>query len=259
MTRLIFVLLGVLLLGAESLAENAEEKGYQIAQKAASQDDGYADYTANGKMILRNRAGQESVREFDFKQLEHSDGDMSLLVFNWPGDIRDTALLTHVRAAGNDLQWLYLPAVRRVKRITSSGQSGSFVGSEFTYEDMRDQEVDNFTYLWLDDEVCFENKLCHVIERLPKYSSSYSKQKVWLDVEALRVHKIEYFNRQMEKAKTLTIESYEKYNNRFWRASSMSMINHVTGKSTELKWTNYQFSNGLSAADFSTRALKRAR
>ena len=254
-----FVMLGVLLMGLEGRAETAAEKGYRIAQQAASQDDGYSDYTANGKMVLRNRAGQESVRDFDFKQLEHPEGDMSLLIFNWPGDIRDTALLTHVRAEGNDMQWLYLPAVQRVKRITSSAQSGSFVGSEFAYEDMRDQQIDNFTYLWLDDEVCFENALCHVLERLPKYSSGYAKQKMWLDVEALRVHKIEYYNRQVEKTKTLTIKNYEKYSNRFWRAGNMTMINHVTGKSTVLQWTDYQFANGLSAADFSTRALKRIR
>ena len=94
---------------------------------------------------------------------------------------------------------------------------------------MRDQKVDNF--LIYGSMMKYVLRIISaIIEQLPKYSSSYSKAKVWLDVEALRVHKIEYFNRQMEKAKTLTIESYEKYNNRFWRASSMSMINHVTGK-----------------------------
>ena len=67
-------------------------------------------------MILRNRAGQESVREFDFKQLEHSDGDMSLLVLTGQV-ISGYCIVNHVRAAGNDLQWLYLPAVRRVKGI----------------------------------------------------------------------------------------------------------------------------------------------
>ena len=248
-----------LLLVDTAVAETPEEKGYRIAQEAASRDEGYGDYRASGRMILRNPAGHESVRDFDFQRLEQTDGDLSLLVFNHPGDIRDTALLTHARVEGNDLQWLYLPAIRRVKRITSAGRSGSFVGSEFAYEDMVDQEVEKFDFRWLDNEPCADASNCQVIERFPRFTSAYRRQIIWLDEPELRVRKIEYHNRRDELEKTLQIDDYEQYEGRFWRASLMRMENHVTGKSTDLRWSDFRFSQGLSATDFSTRALERLR
>jgi aldehyde:ferredoxin oxidoreductase len=98
-------------------------------------------------MILRNKRGQESKRELEIRTLEvKDDGDKSLTVFHTPRDVRGTALLTYSHGVDPDDQWLYLPALRRVKRIASNNQSGPFMGSEFAYEDLSSQEIDKYTY-----------------------------------------------------------------------------------------------------------------
>lgn len=242
-------------------AQTAEQKGYQIAKKAEAVDTGYRDYTASGKMVLRSKSGRRSERSFNFKNLEgRKSGDKTILVFNWPGDIRDTALLTHAYAEKDDNQWLYLPALRRVKRISSSSRSGSFVGSEFAYEDMVSQELDKFTYRWIADQQCPGSALpCHVIDRFPKFKSGYSRQRVWLDTKHFRVQQVHYFDRRKAHLKTMRATKYRLYNKKFWRASQMTMTNLLTGKSTDLRWKKYRFSVGLSRNAFGVNTLKNLR
>jgi outer membrane lipoprotein-sorting protein len=235
--------------------QSPEEKGYQIAKAADDLNNGYRDYSASGNMILKNKAGSSAVRDFDFKSMETADGDMSLLVFNWPGDIRDTGLLTHGHKARSDDQWVFLPADRRTKRIAGSGRSGSFVGSEFTYADMVEQDLEKFSYKWLSEEAC-----CNVVERIPKSADSgYSREIVWFDKSNNTVARVDYYNIGGIILKTMTAVGYKKYVGRFWRSTTMTMINHLTGKSTTLVWRDQKFSVGLSANEFSTEALGRVR
>ena len=235
-------------------SQSAEDKGFRIAKTSADQGKGYGDYAVSGKMALKNRAGTSAVRDFDFKSMESGRGDLSMLVFNLPGDIRDTALLTHEHRSATDEQWIFLPAERRVKRIAGSGRSGSFVGSEFAYEDMVDQDVDKFTYRWLADDVC-----CHIVERVSKEASGYARQKVWFNKTSFTVAKMEYYNSAGTLFKTMVAVGYQKYLGKFWRASTITMTNHLTGKETVLSWSGHRFSVGLSATEFTTRALERVR
>ena len=124
----------------------------------------FGNFTARQVMVLRNKQGQESRRQLHIKVLEVADdGDKSLTVFDEPRDVKGTALLTHAHKQEADDQWLYLPALKRVKRISSSNKSGSFMGSEFAYEDMSAQEVEKFTYRYLRDEPCGDltSMVCH--------------------------------------------------------------------------------------------------
>ena len=82
------------------------------------------------------------------------DGDKSIFIFEHPRDVSGTAVLTFTHKHGPDDQWLYLPALKRVKRISSDNKSGSFVGSEFAYEDLSSQEVEKYTYKWIQDAPC---------------------------------------------------------------------------------------------------------
>ena len=156
-------------------------------------------------------------------------------------------------------QWLYLPALKRVKRISSSRQSGSFMGSEFSYEDLGAVEVEKFTHRYLRDESCGDLE-CSVLERIPiSRDSGYSRQLVWLDQEELRTIQIQYFNRREELLKTMVVEDYEKYLDRFWRSGKTTMTSHLTGKSTELLWSDYEFQTDLDVGDFTNTALRRVR
>lgn len=255
-----FVLPGMPLLEA-SAADQEEEKGLQIARDARKQDEGFGNFAAVMSMVLRNKKGQESLREVRVKVLEaENDGNMSLFVFDQPRDARGTALLIHGHKDRSDDQWLYLPALKRVKRISSSNRSGSFMGSEFTYEDMTVQEVEKFTYRYLRDEPCGDGLNCVVSERVPvEKGSVYRRQVVWRDKAELRVWKVEYFDRKDAHLKTLTLGEYQQFLESYWRAGKMVMVNHLTGKSTDLVWTDYQFRTDIDERDFTRTGLRRVR
>jgi outer membrane lipoprotein-sorting protein len=250
-----------LLLSTAALALTPEAKGLQIAQEIDSRDSGYKDFTANMRMTLKNRHGQESTREIRLKTLEvKGEGDKSISIFDTPRDVKGTAFLTYSHKQGDDDQWLYLPALKRVKRINSRNKSGSFMGSEFSYEDIASQEVEKYTYKWIRDEV-YEGKDCFVIEYYPvdKKNTGYSKQISWIDKEEYRVWKVEYYDRKNSHLKTLQVSGHTQYLNKFWRAGSMYMVNHQKGKSTVLEFANYKFATGLKDTDFSKNSLKRMR
>lgn len=244
---------------ASELAE-AEQKGLDIALEAREKKVGFENFTASQVMLLRNKQGRESRRALRVKVMEvEADGDRSLFVFDEPRDVQGTAFLIHAHKEKADDQWLYLPALKRVKRISSANRSGSFMGSEFAYEDMSPPEVERFTYRYLRNEPCDE-LTCTVVERFPvDEKSGYSRQLVWQDTEELRLWKVEYFDRKNAHLKTLTIDGYERYLDRYWQASTMTMVNHLTGKSTILTWTDYQFRTDLAATEFTQTGLRRAR
>ena len=238
----------------------AEEAGLKIAGEADLRAQGFGNFTARQTMILRNKQGQESRRSVRVKVLEvEDDGDKSLFVFDEPRDVEGTAFLIHSHKVEADDQWLYLPALKRVKRISSSNRSGSFMGSEFSYEDMGAQEVEKYNYRYLRDEPCSE-LTCTVSERVPTdKKSGYSRQLVWQDRDQLRTWRVEYYDRKNAHLKTLTLTNYEQYLDSYWYAGEMIMINHLTGKSTDLTWTEYQFSTDLDDRDFTQTGLKRVR
>ena len=237
-----------------------EETGRRIAEEARAREAGFGTYTARQTMILRNKQGQESRRRLRVKVLEvPGEGDKSLFVFDEPRDVQGTALLIHARKEDADDQWLYLPALKRVKRISSSNRSGSFMGSEFAYEDLTAQAVEKFSYRYLRDEPC-GRQTCAVYERFPQdRKSGYKRQVVWRDKEELRVWKVEYYDRKDAHLKTLTLGDYQQYLDRYWRAAEMTMENHLTGKSTVLRWTDYVFGGDLDERDFTRTGLRRAR
>ena len=249
-----------LILSAFAQAETPEEKGLAIAIESDNRNLGWQDSTADMTMTLRNKQGEESVRSLRVKSLEvENDGDKSMTIFDEPKDVRGTALLTFSHKTDADDQWLYLPALKRVKRIASRNKSGPFMGSEFAFEDLSSQEVEKYTYTHLRDEACGDMQ-CFVVERIPtdKYSG-YTKQIAWIDQAEYRVIKIEFYDRKKTLLKTLDFEGYQQYLEQYWRPDLMKMVNHQTGKSTDLAWSDYAFKNGLKDGDFTKNSLKRAK
>lgn len=253
------VLLGIFALLVPTLASAgaAEDKGLEIAKEADRRDEGFGDSKSKMVMILRNKRGQESKRELEIRTLEvKGDGDKSLTVFHTPRDVRGTALLTFSHGVDSDEQWLYLPALRRVKRIASNNQSGPFMGSEFAYEDLSSQEVDKYTYKYLKDEK-IEGVDCFLIEQYPvRKDSGYTRLQTWIDKDEYRVRKIDFYDRKGALLKTLTPSDYKQYLGKHWRANKMNMVNHQTGKSTELIWSEFEFKTGLEDDDFTRTRLQ---
>jgi outer membrane lipoprotein-sorting protein len=256
---------GLAALAATALAAQAatpQEKGLEIAREIDRRDLGFGDSAAVLKMTLANRQGQKSTRELRIQTLEVPAlelGDKTLTIFEHPRDIEGTAFLSFTKILEPDDQWLYLPALKRVKRISSANKSGPFVGSEFAYEDLLSFEVAKYDYRWLRDEPCGE-LACFVIERVPLYENSgYTRQAVWVDQKEYRIMRVEFFDRKEALLKTLVMSDYRLYLDQYWRAHRLFMENHQTGKTTELLFDRYAFRTGLSESNFNSNRLKRLR
>jgi len=237
------------------------QKGYEIAARSDRSDAGFGDSKVDAKMVLRNAAGQVSERSLSFSTLEKEDetvGDKSLVIFNSPRDVEGTALLSHAKILDPDDQWLFLPALKRVKRISSANKSGPFVGSEFAFEDFTITELNKFTYAYVGEEEV-DGMMMDVVERFPRYEKSgYTKQKSWIDKDVYQARKLEFYDRRGDLLKTLTLSDYREYDGA-WRAHKLSMINHRTGKETDLVYIEYEFKTGLDGGDFVKGVLQRIR
>lgn len=258
MGHIAWIVLFCLITVTAAFAETPEQKGQAVAKEADKRDTGWGDQTADLKMILRSTRGGETIRTLRIRTLEvRDDGDESLTIFDDPRDIKGTAFLSYTHGLKDDEQWLYLPALKRVKRIAGANKTSPFVGSEFSYEDIASDEVEKYRYKWLRDETIAGHDV-FVIERTPVYEySGYSREIVWLDKAMYQPLKIEYYDHDNKLLKTLTMEGYKQYADQFWRAGSMTMNNQESGKSTTLVWENYRFGNGLTQRDFDRNALKR--
>ncbi|VUX55351.1 MMPL family protein [uncultured Woeseiaceae bacterium] len=239
----------------------AQRTGFEIAARADRSDRGFINSEVELEMVLRNAAGKESHRTLKITTLEIEDesvGDKTLVVFDNPRDIKGTALLSHANILDPDDQWLFLPALKRVKRISSANKSGPFVGSEFAFEDFTALELNKFDYTYLREED-LDNVNMDVIERTPRYEKSgYTRQVSWVDRDIYQVRKVEFYDRRGDLLKTLTLKDYRNYDG-VWRSQRMEMVNHQTGKSTDFIYGDYQFDIGLEEGDFVKSRLTRLR
>ena len=241
-------------------------KGREITAESIRRDAGFADTQSKMTMRLMSESGEANERTLRMSVLEGVDdqvGDKSIIVFETPIDVQGTVLLTHTHILKADDQWIFIPSIARVKRISSANKSGPFLGSEFAYEDLTAQELGKYDYRWLRDEACpapDKPMLCFVIERTPLYENSgYKRQISWIDATEFQFRKIEFYNREDRLLKTLTLLNYRKYDDRYWRPHELVMINHQSRRSTKLNVGETKFKTGLTEVDFTEQAIERLR
>ena len=241
-------------------AITAQQRGLEIAAEADRRASGYGDSEEVFTMTLRDKRGNQRTRTLRLRSLEQTDdGDWSLTIFDEPADVKGTALLTYSHGLEPDDQWIFLPALKRVKRISSKNKSGPFMGSEFAFEDLSSFELEKYHYAYLRDEACGELQ-CTVSEWIPAYEhSGYSRMEVWQDQSEYRSHRIEFYDRNGNHLKTLLMDDYRLFEERFWRPMHWQMTNHKTGKVTELDYDSIEFGMGFTPRDFDQNSLKSAK
>ena len=208
MKSLLLALPALLFFSASVFAESSQDKGLAIAQSIKARDLGWGNSAADLTMILRTASGQEVVREMRSKSLEVvGDGDKALTIFDTPRDVKGTTFLSFSHTQDADDQWIYLPAIKRVKRIASRNKSGPFLSSEFAFEDLSSFEIEKFTFDYLRDEHYAEQEMV-VVQMVPtdKYSG-YKKSIAWVDKAHYRVFKIDFYDRRNTLLKTLTFKA----------------------------------------------------
>jgi outer membrane lipoprotein-sorting protein len=242
-----------------SLSVQANNKAYDIAKKVDIANTGFFSETGTMEMILKS-SGKEIKRVMESHSLElNEDETHTLLEFKLPKDVRGTKLLTHSFDSKDDSQWIYLSAFRRVKRISSSGKSSSFMGSEFTFEDLRNISVDKFNYKYLGEEKKGKDTYW-TYEKIPKEKSGYTKQKVTVSQRFTGVVGVVYYDRSGQELKKATFENFKqfKYKNKlFWRPSKIHMINVQTLKESIIMWKDRSLGTPLGKNLFKKSSLKK--
>jgi len=229
----------------------------ELAQQSDKVMSGYGDAKSEMVMTLVNASGQERQRTMKSTVLEKEGGDKSLMEFLTPADVKGTKFLSYEHADKDDDQWLYLPALKRVKRIASKNKSGSFMGSEFSYEDLTAFNIDKYDYNGDAQVVTLDGVKMYQSERIPNSKSSgYTKQISWTTMDTFLTMKVEYYDRKKELIKTATFEDYKKIGG-VWRIGKITMVNHQNDKKTILVWKDETVKNGLKDKDFNKRVLKK--
>ena len=234
---------------------DAEKRGLEIATINDKANTGFKSESSKMTMQLINAHGDVISRKMLSEVLEgQNEGDKSVVIFEWPADVKGTKMLTHTKKKGDDKQWLFLPALKRVKRISSRNKSGSFMGSEFSYEDLGSQELEKFKYK-LVEELKLNGRDCWKLERVPvDKRSGYSKQLLWSDKEYNQPLKIEYYDRKKELLKTAEFKEYKKYG-KFWRVGKIEMKNVQTKKSSVISWEGRKLGVEADEESFDSSSL----
>jgi len=228
-----------------------------VAKKNDEVTNGFESSQANMTMILINARDQKTIRKMSSKTLEGENGNMSLMVFLTPADVKGTKMLTHEHINKDDDQWMFLPALKRVKRISSRNKSGSFMGSEFSYEDTANNSWKKYTYEDDLQELMIDGKKYYKGTRIPKdKNSGYSKQITYIDTNTYLTYKVEYYDRKKELLKTAIFSNWNNINN-VYVLGKIIMTNRQNSKKTILQWDNQKIKVGLSKKDFTKRKLKR--
>ena len=238
------------------MAATPAQKGLYIATKMEEANEGFIGEESNMEMVLIDAYGAKTTRIMTGMVMEvDGDGDKSISIFENPQDVKGTKMLTHSHKNDDDDQWLYLPTFRRVKRISSSNKSSSFMGSEFSYEDLGSQEVEKYNYKWIKTI-----KGGWIVERTPKSKSGYSRMLMKISKKYMNPVKIEYYDRKNELLKTAAFSSFKQFKigkKAMWRANKIHMKNVQTKKESIFEWKERKLGVKQKAMDFNKTALKR--
>ena len=248
-----------ILFSMTSYAQTPEERGLEIAKKMKVAGEGFISDSSEMEMILIDSYGTQVSRKMRGISIEgKSDEGRALTEFLSPADVKGTKLLTHSHKGEDDDQWLFLPAMKRKKRISGGARSSSFMGSEFSYEDLGSQDIEKFNFKFIADELLKGGKAWRV-ERKSKKRSGYSKQVMVVHQEYLSPTIIEYYDRRGGLLKAAEFTDWKPLRvgeKTFWKAGNVHVKNVQTKKESIFKWSKRELGKAVDDSLFSPGALR---
>ncbi len=208
------------------------------------------------EMVLINSSGNKRMREVSAYTKKYGGETKSVMVFLKPADVTGVGYLSfsYDEAGKNDDRWLYLPALKKSRRISGSSGADDFMGTDFTYDDMSGHKIDDYTHELLGTENQ-GGKTCWKIESKPKGKSAYSKYVSWVDQESLLQTKAEFYDKQGALLKVLTVSEIERING-FWTAKKMEMVNMQKKHTTLLLTKKIEFNKDIPDSFFRVSSLE---
>lgn len=209
-------------------------------------------------MTLTNARGAERVRSVRQYIAKFDGVEKKLLFFTAPADVRDTAFMnwSYDDPSRQDDQWIYLPALRRVRRISAEKKNDSFMGSDFTYEDLSARHPDLDTHSVIGTETV-DGRRVFVVESIPAAgSSAYGRTVSWVADGIWIGLRREFYDGSGNLLKTLEIDQYRQIDG-FWTIERMTMSNAQSGHFTTMELSGLEFNTGIEESFFSERNMTR--
>lgn len=234
-----------------------EINGQQIIENVYNREEG-DDRKGELTMTLRNASGNERVREIKQFEKKFDDMEKSIMFFISPADVRNTSFMSwsYDDATKDDDQWIYLPALGKVKRISSDSKDDYFMGSDFTYDDLGDRHPDEDEHTLLRTEE-LSGELCYVVESMPKDPDyMYSKTITWVIKDKWIGLQKQFFDTDGDELKTLTVKKHDQLNG-IWVILHSVMHNVQKDHKTIMKYNNIEINQGISDNYFSERMMTR--
>jgi len=248
--------LAVLLMGAALLSAQDAVSIVNSAKNRVKMDT----ISSRSRMVITAKNGSTSERVIDQYSKDGPNGGRTVIVFQSPANVAGTRFLTMDTAGGGQDQWIYLPSLGRVRRIAASESGGSFMGTDFSYDDIssmdRELSLDNHTLL---REETLNGKSCYVIQSVPKDSSyQYSKTITWIDKTGFLIYKSEMYNRRGELVKVMEMSEFKDVQGR--STPMQTKISTVgAGTSTTIYMEIIKYDDPIPEAVFTTAYLETGR
>jgi outer membrane lipoprotein-sorting protein len=223
------------------------------------------DMKARVTMELVDKKGGKRIRVLTMLRRDEEEGGNQkyFVYFHKPGDVRRMTFMVWKYPQKGDDRWIFIPAVDLVRRISADDKRSSFVGSDFTYEDVSGRDVDSDTHTLLREEK-LGGKDCYVIQSVPKTAMDYTRRLSWIDKASFLPLKEEYFDAQKQLFKVFTADKIEDISvgegedkKTFPTVTKRTMKNTKTGHRTEVTFTSVSYNLGLQDRDFSERRMRR--
>jgi len=216
------------------------------------------------RIIMKNAQGKTQQRTLSWETVTLKDGTKkSMVYFTRPKSIKGTALLTIENKVADDERWLYLPALRKTRRISGSEKADNFMGTDFSYEDLVTEELDDHHYTFDKETRC---KLpCLMVVATPgnerqKTESGYSKRVITLNPDTFMIRAVDYFNKSGRLSKSYKAEDFRPVDDgNSVRPFRTEMLDHINGRSTVMQFDSYIINAGIDEGAISLRALTNRR
>ncbi|MBL7071095.1 MAG: outer membrane lipoprotein-sorting protein [Candidatus Omnitrophica bacterium] len=215
------------------------------------------DMRAKVLMELINKDGKKRVRELTMLRKDYEEGgdQKYFMYFHKPADVRDTTFMVYKYHDRDDDRWLFIPAINLVKRIAANDKYSSFVGSDFTYEDISGRKPEEDTHT-LSRKDKLNGKNCFVIESIPKETSEYTKRISWIDEANFLPLKEEFYDKQDELYRQFEAQEVKDMDG-ILTITKRIMKNVKTGHRTEAAFQEVEYNLGVEDNVFSERYLRR--
>jgi len=251
------VLMAILIAAPTLIFSQVKITGLQIIENVYNRETGN-DMQGDLTMSLINSRGDQRVRKIKHFVKDFGNMEKKIMFFVSPADVRNTSFMnwSYDEAGKDDDQWIYLPALKKVKRISSDSKSDYFMGSDFTYDDLGDRHPTEDNHKLLREETV-DGENCHVVESIPKDNEyMYSRTVTWIIKDKWIGLKKEFFDEDEELLKTLTVKKYEKIKT-YWTILSSEMFNVQKDHTTKMELANVKLDTGIPVNKFTERMMKR--